>query len=414
MKIIIEDMQAQLKRATNSEDELKSELTKFKGMLSQQLERVIDFGDEKDGKGWGTPSKDLLAKSQGSLLRKLENEAGEMADMAGMAAVAEEKLEMKDLGGPPSNGPQDTGFAERIDPNILRTAESDSPAQAVIVMNQEGLGECFKLYSRNQHTGKGGVGAKKGGVGAKRKAAPGGATHPKNDTGGAANRVLGEDNFLRLCRDLGLGSVLPNGKLLGAYHVGAVSGEGEKRPVLDLKGFRKVMLVIGLLVFDGDEELTAREKVGMFLSSIDAENRFLNWSEPVLLGGAVEKVRACERRERKEKSSAALGSRTARAIAPTYPSAPPPSPPPQVLWHTFLKYVSVKDKQQGPEHGSLTSQAYAKFAKDGGVLRGLPFAMGKTDTVFREVVMKRAHRIVKGVTGKGRVVGGTHGTNTSR
>jgi hypothetical protein len=155
----------------------------------------------------------------------------------------------------------------------------------------------------------------------------------------------------------------------------AFSTASERRPVLDSTGFFKSIACIAMLVFEGDDELTPREKVGMFLSTIDSGNKFLNWQPPVLIGRQIE----------------------------------------DVLWEVFLKYVSVKEKQKGEQHSSLTSMAYAKFVKESGLLRGMHFATGKTDTVFREVVMKRAHRVVKGLGGgSGGGGGGTHATNASK
>ncbi len=60
----------------------------------------------------------------------------------------------------------------------------------------------------------------------------------------------------------------------------------------------------------------------------------------------------------------------------------------------------------------LTSGAYAKFIKEFNVLRGVAASSGKTDTVFREVVMRRAHAGEKKgggtpTTSKRQVVGGT-------
>ena len=184
----------------------EKEVERFKGMLSQQLERVIDYGDETEEAGkLGMSSTDLLAKSGGGLgggglLRKLESEAGEMAGMAGIdkkekEARKEVVVEEEHLGG--GGG----GFAETIDPKIINAVHAH-PAQAVLIMNQEGLLRCFNLYSRNQHTGGVEKNKRKRGVGL------GGG-------GGAGVRVLDEDNFLRVWRDLGLGSVLPHSKLLG-------------------------------------------------------------------------------------------------------------------------------------------------------------------------------------------------------
>lgn len=173
----------------------------------------------------------------------------------------------------------------------------------------------------------------------------------------------------------------PLSSLSGAFHYAATSGGGEKRPVLDCDGFFSSIACVAMLVFEGDDELTPREKVGMFLSSIDAEKRFVNWEQPVLVGVQVE----------------------------------------EVLWEVFQKYVSVKDKSRGAEHGFLTSMGYAKFVKEFGILKGLSFAMGKSDTVFKEVVMKRAHRVVQGLgggKGRGDIGGGgrvgSHANNSSK
>jgi len=130
---------------------------------------------------------------------------------------------------------------------------------------------------------------------------------------------------------------LPNSKLLGAFRSCAIKTTGEAKPILDSQHFCFCFAVVAMLVFEGEQELTAREKVGTLLSTLDSKNRFLKYPAPILVGSQHE----------------------------------------EVLWKIFNNYISVTDRKKGNGEGGVTSSSFAKFVKEYAILKGIPASSGK-------------------------------------
>ena len=140
-------------------------------------------------------------------------------------------------------------------------------------------------------------------------------------------------------------------KLSSAFESTAFVVSGEARPIQNSKGFVTAFALVAMIVFARESHLTPREKVGSLLHVFDSEGLYVNWAAPVVIGKQSE----------------------------------------EVLWEIFKNYCSSLDKKKEGSGVCLTSGAYAKFVKEFNILRGVSASSGKTDTVFREVVMRRAH-----------------------
>ena len=396
MKLIISDLQEKLVAKQLTERNLRMEVDNFKEMLEAQVERVIEHSDmetsqrlreespQKEEKErtkiphFGTPSKALLSRSQNSLLSRLENEAGAVMKNLGREDnkpspdkngsnsgffIKGQGVGIEDLNSTSRRQPPpSSGFAEHIDEKILSSVRGH-PTQNVLAMNQEGLLDCFKHYSRNQHTSK----AKQ----RKRTFSSTATTANAIDDGGV--RVLDEASYMRFAREMSLTTILPNSKLLGAFRSCAMRTNGEQRPILDSQHFCSCLAVVAMLVFEGEPELTAREKVGTLLSTLDSKNRFLKYPAPILVGSEHEAI----------------------------------------LWEIFQNYCSVIDRRKGNGEGGVTSSGFAKFVKEFGILKGIPASSGKTDAIFTEVVTRRAARSNNRQTAEVKH-SGTHATNTKK
>ena len=405
--IEIEDLQDKVLRMESVEAERQAENYKLREMLKAHIEREKDRSEEPkppmgrrrssaaasptNARGGGAagargsprkltiPNKfsaaDLFTQSQGSLLSRLETEAGEV--MHGLQNV---KLQESDLRGdddllitgkriPDKTREKDQGAdqaaaaaagghatqqqrereheqhhqhssAGPLDAGVMRLAQ-DEAASSVLAMNRDGLRRCFEHYSRPQRVGSTIAKRKRDGVASSGK---------ENDAGGA--RVLDEDSFLRLCREMGLCQLLPNNnKLSSAFEATAFEAAEEAKPVQDAKGFVSSIAIIAMLAFAKESHFTPREKVGSLLHLFDSEGLYVTWTPPVIIGKQAE----------------------------------------EVLFEIFQNYCSALDRKKEGPAVCLTSGAYAKFVKEFNVLRGVAASSGKTDTVFREVVMKRAH-----------------------
>ena len=236
------------------------------------------------------------------------------------------------------SAPSAAGLPELIEVEILESVKC-YPVQNVLAMNQEGLLDCYRHFSRNKHTDGGGR--------AKRRR----AQMEKEAESEEEVRVMDEHGFMRFARDMGLSSTLPHSKLAGAFHCTARATRGEAKPVQDSSSFFASVAVVAMLVFEGENELTAREKVGTMLSMIDKDGKFFRCAPPILVGSNFESF----------------------------------------LWEVFQNYCSVSDRKKGGGLGGVTSSGFSRFVKEFGILKGVPASSGRADTIFRDIVTKRAN-----------------------